>query len=87
MEEKVKLIENVQTEPDETETGTVSFWLQTKSGHIWCESAHGSKAVKPKRGDKVSLVGRFEQRVASKGQATAFCFDSLQILAEVKAAC
>jgi hypothetical protein len=77
---ETRLIGIVQTENPE-DSGRIIFTLLLGDGSlVACRSGAGYKSAKPKRGDKVAVVGDTIRELIKMGESHDFFYSSLEIL-------
>jgi hypothetical protein len=80
-----KLVGIVQTENPEDE-GTTIFTLSDRKGSfIRCRSGAGYKPVKPKKGDRIAVIGDTIRDLPTRGESFEFFYTLLEILPPIAA--
>jgi hypothetical protein len=75
-----KLIGIVQTENPEDAGRVVFTLLLGDGGSVACRSGAGCKSVKPKRGNRVAVVGDAIADIITQGESFEFFYSFLEIL-------
>jgi hypothetical protein len=80
-----KLVGIVETENPE-DMGTTVFTLCDSTGnHIRCRSGAGCKSTKPKKGDKVIIIGDTIRDLITGGESFEFFYTLLDVVPSVSA--
>jgi hypothetical protein len=75
-----KLTGIVQTENPEDAGGVVFTLLLDNGSSVECRSGPGYKSAKPKRGDRVAVIGDTIREMITQGESHEFFYNSLEIL-------